>query len=140
MLTDLTIRTAKSRENPYKLHDGEGLYLLIHPNGSKYWRFKYRFHGKEKLLALGVYPDVPLAKARERVQEARKLIADKTDPSEVRKREKRKARERACNTFEALGQEWFEQRKGSWSPNHAARVLASLQPVPHDLSPMLRVV
>lgn len=102
-------------------------HTLVHPNGSKYWRFKYRFHGEEKLLALGVYPDVPLAKVRERVQEARKLIADKTNPSEVRKREKRKARERACNTFEAISQEWFEERKGGWSPNHAARVLASLE-------------
>ncbi len=79
MLSDVKIRNAKPQEKPYKLTDEKGLYVLAHPNGSKYWRLKYRFLGNEKTLALGVYPDVGLKDARERRDEARRLIANGID-------------------------------------------------------------
>ena len=74
-LTDIKVKTAKPKEKPYKLSDGGGMYLLINTNGSKYWRMKYRFAGKEKMLSIGVYPDVNLADAREKRSEARKILA-----------------------------------------------------------------
>ena len=79
-LTGADIQGAKPRPKPYKLADGKGLYLLVHPNGSRYWRLKYRLAGREKLLALGVFPDVALATARERRDEARRLLAEHVDP------------------------------------------------------------
>ena len=87
-LTATAVKQAKSKEKQYKLSDGRGLYLLVHPNGSKYWRFKYRYAGKEKRLALGVYPDVTLANAREAAPEARETLAKGIDPGEVHKVEK----------------------------------------------------
>jgi hypothetical protein len=84
-LTDTSIRSAKSGEKPIRLFDGGGLYLEVSPAGSKMWRLKYRFDGKEKRLAFGVYPEAPLAKAREKRDEARKLLANGIDPSEQRK-------------------------------------------------------
>lgn len=86
-LTDIKVRTAKPTDKQYKLTDGSGIHLLVHPNGSKYWRLQYRFGGKQKMLALGVYPDVSLADARARRDEARKLLANSIDPGD--KKEKR---------------------------------------------------
>ena len=87
-LTDLEIRKAKHSDKPFRLSDEKGLFLLVHPNGSKYWRQKYRFGGKEKLLAFGVYPEVSLTEARERRDAARKLLANGADPGEVKKAQK----------------------------------------------------
>src|SRR5277367_1274574 len=84
-LSDAKVRNAKSRTKPYKIADGEGLFLLIMPAGSKYWRLKYFFAGKEKLLALGVYPEINLAEARERRAQARKVLAAGNDPGDVKK-------------------------------------------------------
>lgn len=84
-LSDVKVRSAKSEAKAYKLTDGEGMVLLVHPNGSKYWRLRYRFGGKEKMLALGKYPEVSLADARARRDEARKLLANGVDPSENKK-------------------------------------------------------
>lgn len=106
-LTDIAIRKAAPRERPYKLSDGSGLYLLIQPNGSKHWRLKYRFAGKEKLLALGSYPSRRLAEARTQREEAKKLLEDGTDPS-VRKKLDRLAAEKAAqNTFGAVVAEYL---------------------------------
>src|ERR1044071_9461987 len=88
MLTDTAIKAEKATDKPRKLFDERGLYLLITPNGSRWWRFKYRFNGKEKLLSLGTYPDVPLKRAREKRDEARRLVADGVDPSAQRQQEK----------------------------------------------------
>ena len=82
-LNDVAVRKAKPETKSYKMSDGGGMYLEVMPNGSKYWRLKYRFGGKEKRLALGVYPDVPLTLARERREKARKLLAGEIDPGEV---------------------------------------------------------
>ena len=88
-LTDVKVRNAKPEAKPYKLSDGGGLFLLVQPAGGKWWRYKYRFAGKEKLLALGSYPDVSLSDARERHSQARKALAAGNDPSEVKKEAKR---------------------------------------------------
>jgi hypothetical protein len=87
-LTDTAIRQAKPAAAPFKLSDGEGMFILVHPNGSKYWRMDYRINGKRKTLSLGVYPDVPLKLARTRRDEARAMLASGTDPAELRKAEK----------------------------------------------------
>lgn len=112
-LTDTQIRRAKAGEKTYKLSDERGLYLEVAPNGSKWWRFKYRFEGKEKRLSLGVYPDISLKTARERRDEARRLVATQIDPSEKRKAEKATRQEEAANTFEAIAREWHAQRRNA---------------------------
>ena len=97
-LTDTAIRNAKPAEKPLRLFDGGGLYLEVAPtSGGKWWRFKYRFEGKEKRLSLGVYPDVDLKTARERRDEARRQVANKVDPSQKRKAEKATRLEEAAN-------------------------------------------
>lgn len=110
-LTDTTIRNAKLTDKAQKLFDGGGLFLLVTPTGQRYWRLKYRVAGKEKLLALGVYPDVSLAAARKKRDEAREKLAAGVDPGEAKKADKRAARLAVINTFEALAQAWMEERR-----------------------------
>jgi integrase len=116
-LTDTKIRAIKPTEKPVKLFDGGGLYLLVNPNGSRWWRLKYRFHGRERGISLGVFPDVSLKSARERRDEAKRLIAAGTDPSEQRQARKA-ARD---NTFASVAQEWLalQEKPPAHSP-HAA--------------------
>jgi hypothetical protein len=110
-LTDTAIKNAKPKDRPYKLADEKGLYLLVTPNGGKLWRLKYRYAGKEKLLALGVYGDkkdeVSLKKAREKRDAARGLVAYGKDPSESRREEKRAKAIAAANSFEAVAREFI---------------------------------
>lgn len=110
-LSDAKARNAKPRTSPYKLTDGEGLFLVIMPSGSKYWRLRYFFAGKEKLLALGVYPHVSLTDARERRTQAQKQLANGVDPGEAKKEAKRLETLRSADTFEAVAREWLEKRK-----------------------------
>ena len=133
-LTATAVKQAKSTEKQYKLYDGRGLFLLVHPNGSKYWRFKYRYAGKEKLLSLGVYPDVTLANARERHQQARETVAKGIDPGEVLKVEKLTRHLAAADTFEALAREWFNVKMSTRSISHQKRTMAALE---RDLFPVL---
>ncbi|MCA8219098.1 integrase arm-type DNA-binding domain-containing protein [Burkholderia cepacia] len=126
-LTDLAVRNAKPREKPYKLTDGDGMFLLVQPNGSRYWRFAYRYLGKQKILALGVYPEVGLALARQRRAEAREQLALGADPGETKKAEKRAARVAANNTFEAIALAWLEERRPYVEPRQHERTLARLQ-------------
>src|SRR5215470_307213 len=107
MLTEAEIRAAKPSEKPFKLFDGSGLYLLVNPNGSRWWRLKYRVAGREKLLSLGVYQDVPLKRAREKRDEARRMIADGIDPSAQRQAVKAAQRD----SFEAIAREYFEVKR-----------------------------
>ena len=126
-LSDAKIRNTKPRTKPYKIVDGEGLFLLIMPSGSKYWRLKYFFAGKEKLLALGVYPEITLADARERRAQARKVLAAGNDPGEVKKEAKRVAILKSANAFEVIAREWFEKRKHEWASTSADTMLNRLE-------------
>ena len=114
-LTDTAIRNAQPRKAQYKLSDAAGLYLLVTPSGSKWWRLKYRIGGKEKLLSLGVFDEVSLAKARKRRDAAREL-ADGIDRSAQRKVEKREAALRDANSFEAVALEWHGKQAKGWTP------------------------
>ncbi|MBV8603909.1 MAG: site-specific integrase [Pelomonas sp.] len=115
-LTDAAVRNAKPSEKPKKLADGGGLYLEVRPEGGKWWRWRYRFAGREKLLSVGVYPDIGLGDARAKRDELRKLLASGVDPSVARKSAKLTQHADAANSFEALAREW-----------HAAK----LQGAPH---------
>lgn len=126
-LSDTAIRNAKPGDKARKLFDGGGLYLEVAPSGGKWWRLKYRFDGKEKRLSLGVYPDVSLKDARDRRDEARKLLANEIDPSENRKAKKAAKVERASNSFEVVAREWFNKYKPNWSANHANRTIRRLE-------------
>ncbi|EPN4502211.1 tyrosine-type recombinase/integrase [Citrobacter freundii] len=123
-LTDIKVRTAKPMDKQYKLTDGSGMHLLVHPNGSRYWRLQYRFGGKQKMLALGVYPEVSLADARARRDDARKLLANGIDPGYKKKNDKVEQEE--ARTFEELAVEWHATNK-KWSEEHSRRVLKSLE-------------
>jgi hypothetical protein len=103
------------------------LFLLAKPNGGKYWRLQYRNSGKQKLLALGVYPDVTLAEAREKQAKARKLIANGKDPMDAKREQKRAIRTQSENSFENIAREWHDHQKGRWTEDHASRVLRSLE-------------
>ena len=121
-LTDIEIRKAKSSNKPYKLPDEKGLYLFVSLSGGKLWRFNYRFENKQKTLALGAYPDVPLVRAREKRDDARRLLADNIDPSEHRKIHKAMRAEAVANTFEAIAREWYTKELPSWAPAQAVKV------------------
>lgn len=122
-LTDAMVRKSKPKPTPFKMADGGGLFLLVQPNGSKYWRLAYRFGGKQKLLALGIYPDVPLVLARERREEARKLLAAGVDPSENRKAAKAARLERAENSLEVITREWLASHMKNKAPSHREKVI-----------------
>ncbi|MEY8772260.1 tyrosine-type recombinase/integrase [Erwinia sp. ACCC 02193] len=122
-----TVDTSKARDKAYKLSDGGGLYLLINTNGSRYWRLKYRVAGKEKLLALGVYPDVSLADARAKRDEAKRTLAAGGDPGEVKQAEKQAKILAVSNSFEALAIEWHEHKRPNWSQGYASDILEYLQ-------------
>jgi integrase len=135
MLTDTAIRNAKPGDKPIRMFDGGGLYLEVSPSGGKWWRFKYRFEGKEKRLSLGVYPDVSLAGrkdkntgkwidgARDKRDKARQLLADGIDPGENRKAMKSARAERAANSFEVVAREWFAKYSPTWAANHGDRII-----------------
>lgn len=124
-LTDAAIRRAKPTEKTQKLFDGFGLFLEVTPTGGRRWRQKYRFGGKEKLLAHGTYPTVSLAEARERRDEARKLLSRGLDPAEHRKAERAAGMERSGNTFEVIAREWLA--KQTWVPHYRVKVEAWFQ-------------
>lgn len=126
-LTAVQINAAKPKEKAYKLADEKGLYLIINPNSSKLWRFKYRFNGKEKLLAFGSYPDVSLLNAREKRDEARKLLANDVDPGIHKQIQKRAKKSTAENSFENIAREWYVKFSTNWEPNHGDRVLRRLE-------------
>ncbi|HDU6043749.1 TPA: integrase arm-type DNA-binding domain-containing protein [Klebsiella pneumoniae subsp. pneumoniae] len=124
-LTDTKVRSAKPQEKEYTLVDGDGMFLLIHPNGSKYWRFRFRFGGKQHLMAFGVYPETSLADARQKREEARRLVAAGIDPRE-HKRAVKEEQAKENITFESVAREWHAANK-KWSEEHSRRVLKSLE-------------
>ncbi|MBP5996963.1 MAG: integrase arm-type DNA-binding domain-containing protein [Azonexus sp.] len=126
-LTDTAIRTAKPAEKATKMADSGGLYLLLSPNGSKWWRLDYRFLGKRKTLSMGVYPSVGLKAARDKRDEAKRLLADGIDPGEERKIQKAARHERAENSFEVVAREWFAKFSPNWAPSHADKIIRRLE-------------
>jgi len=133
-ITDIQCKTAKPKEKTWRMSDGAGMYLEIAPGGAKYWRMKYRFAGKEKRLSFGVYPEVSLLEARDRRDQARRLLRDGKDPLEVRREGKRLAIIQANNTFEKLAREWHERYKSRWTESSARDILRRLE---IDIFPVL---
>ena len=124
---DAALKEAKSKGKAIKKTDAKGLYLHAQPTGSGYWRYKYRVDGTEKLLSLGVYPEVSLAEARDAHAKAHKQVSRKTDPMKLREQEARSARQDAANTFEVIAREWHEHSIEKWSENHARTVMRRLE-------------
>jgi len=132
-LSDVKIRKAKPGDKQIKLFDGEGLFLLVTPQGGKYFRLKYRYGGKEKLLALGTYPEISLADARQRRNEARRQIAHGIDPGVLRKAQ-RQAKTEEKETFEVIAREWHEKFRATWTTGHAVTIMSRLE---RDLFPWM---
>ena len=126
-LTDIAIRRAQPSKKSRKIFDGRGLYLEVAPRGGKWWRFKYRFRGKEKRLSLGVYPDVSLKEARQRCEDARRTLSREIDPSEHRQALKAARVQEASNSFEAVAREWLEKHTPNWTPSHSSRINSQLE-------------
>ena len=121
------IENIKPGAKPQRFFDEKGLYLEVAPSGGKWWRFKYRFDGKEKRLSLGVYPDVSLKSARTKRDDARTLLADGVDPGEQRKAMKVARADRMANSFEVVGREWFGKYSPNWAASHADKIIQRLE-------------
>jgi integrase len=126
-LTDTAIGNAKARDKPNKLFDGGGLFLLVTSAGNKGWRLKYRYGGKEKLLSLGVYPEVGLKDARKRRDDMRQQLAAGIDPGQARKSMKAAQRGLEANSFETIAREWFAKRAPTWAETHASKIIRRLE-------------
>ena len=126
-LTDASAKQALAKDKDYKLSDGGGLYLLVKTNGSKCWRYAYRFDGKQKTLALGIYPAVSLKNARDAMAKSKELLGAGTDPSKAKQEQKRQSVLVDNNPFEAIAREWWEHQKGTWTADHANRILGRLE-------------
>lgn len=133
-LTVTEAKNAKPHGKTRRLFDSGGLYLEVSPRGNKWWRFKYRHQGKEKRLALGVFPEVTLKDARVRRDDARRLLSDGVDPSAQRKALKSAQRQSSANSFELVAREWFEKQSGKWVSSHATRIIARFE---RDIFPWL---
>ena len=133
-LNDMQIRRAKPETKSYTLGDGQGLSLLIEPNGSKSWRFRYRFAGKPKMISLGVYPTITLADARSRRDDARKLVAEGKNPSEVRKEQKIALQTESESAFEKIATEWHQMKSAKWSAGYASDIMEAFQ---NDIFPYI---
>ena len=126
-LTDIAVKSANPKESQYKLFDGGGLFLLIAPSGGKWWRLKYRFGGREKLLSLGTYPLVSLKDARERRDEAKKLLANSVDPGLHRQAVKTSTLSEHANTFEIVAREWFAKHAPALVESPSKKILSRLE-------------
>lgn len=126
-LTEVKIRNARPSERPVRLWDSGGLYLEISPSGGKLWRFKYRLHGKEKLLAIGKWSATSLAQARRARDHAKELLASGQDPAQAKQEAKRKARQGAANSFELVARDWYQRQSHVWVAHHASDVLRRLE-------------
>ena len=127
MLTDTTIKKAKAKDKDYKLSDEKGLYALVTKAGAKYWRLKFRFGGKEKVLALGVYPETSLKDARVNRDKAREQIRLGNDPSTIRKIEKISKTEAGANSFKAIATEWYQVKMKDKSYSYQTRSMRALE-------------
>jgi len=134
-LSDMKVQKAKSKDKPVTLFDGGGLFLMVTPTGGKLWRFKYRYDGKQKLLALGAYPEISLLDARQKREEARRQLAHDIDPGAVRKAQKQ-ANIQETETFEVIAREWHNKFMHTWKESHSSRVLSRLE---RDVFPHLKL-
>lgn len=126
-LSDTACRNAKSESRPYKLTDGEGLYLYVAPSGSKSWRCDYRLHGKRRTASFGAYPVVGLAAARSARADLKRSLLDNVDPAQAKRDAKRAAALKAANTFEPIAREWFAAKLPSWVPSYSDRLMSRLE-------------
>ena len=133
-LTELSIKQAKPKEKQYKLTDGEGMYLRVYPNGSKYWQLQYWFDGKQKILSLGVWPNISLKEARDKRFLAKKIIKEGIDPNDEKKErlekqsfEREEEKLRKISTFQKVAHEWFSRQSTQWTERHSIGVLSSLK-------------
>lgn len=126
-LNDRQIKHSKPKDKPYKLTDGNGLYLHITPAGGKLWRLKYRIDGKEKTLSIGKYPHLSLVEAREAAENARKMKAQGIDPSQAKQQAKAERQAALLNTFEHIARDWHQNNISRWKPNHAQRIMRYLE-------------
>ena len=126
-LTAIQVQKAKPKDKPYKLSDERGLYLLVNPNGSKLWKFKYRFNGVERKLSIGKYPEYSLADARDKREDARTNLANDIDPSALKISMKRAKKLAGENSFEKLAREWHTKNQSKWTTKHAERILLRLE-------------
>lgn len=126
-LTDIRLKSIKTNSKTQKLFDGEGLYIEVSPKGSKLWRLKYRYAGKEKLLSLGSYPLISLKEAREKRDNARKLLDQNIDPSIAKKEAKQKAFKESSETFEDIAIEWHDYMKDRWSEGYSRTILKRIK-------------
>lgn len=133
-LTNVACKNAKPSQKAQKLFDGQGLYLEITTAGNKLWRYKYRYNGSEKRLALGAYPEVSLQEARDKHSDARKLLANGIDPSLARKKQRADSLESAGNTFKKIALEWCEHNSEIWSSNHSRTVMRRME---NDIFPQI---
>ena len=133
-LSEAAVRQTKPKDKQFKLIDGNGLHLLIHPNGGRYWQFRYRFGGKEKSFSLGMYPEVGLRDARNGRDDARKVLRNGEDPSQLKKLTKLRANAPVGSTLEEVAREWLDSRSQVYTPRYLKRVLQRLE---NDVFPTL---
>jgi len=126
-LSSVSVEAAKQRKKPYKLSDGGGLYLLVNPDGSRWWRLKYRVDGREKLLSLGIYPAKSLKAARKAREDAKEQLAAGIDPSEQRKSDKANRLAARNSTFKSVAMEWFTSRSTKWANSNSEKILGRLE-------------
>jgi integrase len=126
-LTDTAVRRAQARSKPYKLFDSKGLFLIVTPSGGKWWRFKYHFQKKEKLLSLGIFPDVSLKEARERRDLERKKLVSKVDPALNRKAIKAAEADHLANSFEVVSREWIDKQSSVWAASNTNKIRGQLE-------------
>ena len=133
-LTDTALRNAKPKAKPYKLFDGGGLFLIVTPTGGRWWRLKFRYGGKEKLISLGTYPHIGLKEARAKREEAKTMLAQGIDPSAQRQAVKEAVRAGSEHAYEVIAREWFARHAPGWSESNRVRVLARQE---NDIFPLL---
>lgn len=126
-LIDIQIRTAKPADKPYTLNDGLGLSLLVERNGSKGWRFRYRFDGKPRMMSFGTYPEISLAEARLKREHARKNVANDINPAELKKAERQAKKIATENTFESIAREWHKSKADRWSLRYRDEIIDTFE-------------
>ena len=126
-LTDIAVRNLKPEAKAYKKADGGGMYIFVQPTGQKYWRLAYRLHGKQRTMGLGTYPEVTLAQAREKRDDAKRKIRDGVDPVHDRRETVERRKTEAENTFELVARDWHAKQLARWTTSHADKILRSLE-------------